>query len=141
MERWFPIGFLVLFPVLWCSVSTMLGHIGGWSALAEHYRTAERPRGKAFFMQSGRVGIVNYGSCLTIHVNEAGMFLAVLSLFRLGHPPLFIPWSEFNNCRETKMMFFRFIEASIGTPPIARLRLRPGILPIEALESWTPPSR
>lgn len=26
--------------------------------------------------------------------NRDGLYLAVFSLFRLGHPPLFIPWSE-----------------------------------------------
>jgi hypothetical protein len=91
-------------------------------------------------MQSGRLGMVNYGSCLTIHVSEAGMFLAVFPLFRPGHPRLFIPWSEFTNFRKKKIMFWRLIEASIGTPLIATLLLRPGIIPVEVLKACTPPS-
>jgi hypothetical protein len=144
MERWLPIGFFVLFPAFWCFVCILLAHIGGWSALADHYRSTERPEGEAFFMQSGRVGVVHYGSCLTIRVDETGLFLAVFPLWRVGHPRLFVPRSEFNNFRENRMMFCRFVEAAIGTPPITRLLLRPGIIPGKVLEACLqppPPSR
>jgi hypothetical protein len=40
------------------------------------------------------MGVVRYNGALTVGVNAAGMYLAMLPLFRLGHPPLFIPWSD-----------------------------------------------
>ena len=36
----------------------------------------------------------NYGGCLTVGVNKRGLYLAVWFLFRLGHPPLVIPWHD-----------------------------------------------
>jgi hypothetical protein len=128
MEKLLPFSFL-LFPIVWCAACGILAVIGGWSALAAHFRTYEIPRGKKFGMQSGRVGIINYSSCLTVHVDDEGMFLAVFPLFRVGHPPLFIPWHEFNNCREKKILLWPFDEVFVGIPPIARLQLRQGILP------------
>ena len=138
IEKWLPVGVLVLLPLFWCFVSFLLAH-GGWSAMAARFRTAERPQGKVFRMQSGRIGAIDYRSCLTVHVSEAGMFLAVFPLFRLGNPPMFIPWSEFHNVREKKLLFWRFVEAPIGTPPIARLLLRPGVIPVHIFEACGPP--
>ncbi len=133
MEKLIPFGFLVFFPLLWCGVLLILSQVGGWSTLAAYFRTNVPPRGKKFSMQSGQLGIVSYGSCLTITVDEAGIFLAVFPLFRLGHPPLFIPWQEFHSLRERRMLFRRVDEVSIGNPPITKLRLIHGVLPADLL--------
>jgi len=135
MENLLPLGFVLLFAALWCGVCWLLATIGGWTALAMHFRSAERPQGRAFYMQSGRVGIVNYGSCLNIRVNEAGMYLAVFPLFRAGHPPLFIPWSEFGACQLRTKFFWTVVEVSIGTPYIARLCLPRRVFPADILET------
>jgi hypothetical protein len=37
---------------------------------------------------------VAYRSCLTVGVNEGGLYLAVWFLFRMAHSPLFIPWGD-----------------------------------------------
>lgn len=135
MEKWLPFAFPVLFPIFWCFICFLLAHLGGWSALAARFRTTELPQGKMFSMQSAQVGNINYSSCLKFHVNDSGIFLAVFPLFRVGHPPLFIPWPEFNNFREKKILFWRFVEASVGTPPIARILLPRTVFPIQDSES------
>ena len=38
--------------------------------------------------------MTNYNNVLTIGANREGLYLSVLFIFRLGHPPLFIPWTE-----------------------------------------------
>ena len=86
-------------------------------------------------MQSGKVGVVNYRSCLTIRVAEDGLFLAVFPLFRAGHPPLFIPWSEFTMLRQKKILFWRFAEVSVGIPVIAKLLLPLGVFPVEFVQA------
>ena len=134
MENGITIGFLVLFPILWCGVSFMLAQISGWSRLAARFRTADAPEGRALFMQPGRIGAVRYSSCLTVHVAERGMYLAVFPLWRVGHPRLFIPWAEFHNLRRTRSMFCDFVEAAVGRPPIATVLLRPCVFPQERLE-------
>lgn len=44
-------------------------------------------------MQSGIMRwTTRYGNVLTIGADSRGLYLAVLFLFRSGHPPLYIPW-------------------------------------------------
>ena len=42
----------------------------------------------------GSVHLARYNGVLTVGVNPAGLYLAVMPLFRPGHPPLFIPWPD-----------------------------------------------
>lgn len=49
----------------------------------------------------------NFGNCLTIGANRDGLYLAVLFLFRVGMPPLFIPWSEITFRRERRWFMLR----------------------------------
>ncbi len=37
---------------------------------------------------------VNFGSCLDMGVNDAGLYLVPMIIFRLFHKPLLIPWRE-----------------------------------------------
>jgi hypothetical protein len=53
-----------------------------------------------------------YRSCMTLGANARGLYLAVLPLFRIGHPPLFIPWTDVSVARHDSMLLscleFRF---------------------------------
>lgn len=119
-----PFAVLIAFPLMWCGVLWFLAYLGGWSKLAENYRAETLEQGTAFRMRSGKVGIVNYGSCLTLTVCDSGLGLAVMLPFRIGHPPLFIPWSEFHDVCEKRFMFvLPFLQANVGKPPVARLQL------------------
>ena len=133
MEDWNTVRFIVSLPLLWYGVSFLLAHLSGWSRLATRFRAADAPRGRSLFMQPGQVGMVRYTSCLTLHLAEGGMYLAVFPLYRLGHPRLFIPWAEFHDLRQTRRMFFDFVEATIGRPPITKVLLRPHVFPPELL--------
>lgn len=134
MENWSVVHLIVLFPLLWCGVSFLLAHLSGWSRLAARFRTADEPKGRPLFMQPGRIGMVRYTRCLTLHLAEGGMYLAVFPLCRPGHPRLFIPWAEFNNLRQTRSMFFDCVEATIGRPPITKVLLPPNVFPPELLK-------
>lgn len=105
-----PIGFAAFFAILWCSVSFFLATLGGWRLLAEAYRLQDRFDGSRWRFASARMRWgVNYNGCLTFGANEHGLYLAALFLFRLGHPPLFIPWSDLR-ARETQGVMFKYIE-------------------------------
>lgn len=130
-----PISFLVLFPLLWCGVSFLLAYLGGWARLAARFRAVDAPSGKRLVMQPGQIGMVRYSSCLTLHLAEDGLYMAVFPLWRIGHPCLFIPWNEFHNLRRTKSLFVDFVKASIGSPPITTVVLRPRVFPPEFLAS------
>ena len=124
MEKLILFAALIAFPFMWCGVLWVLAHLGVWSNLAERYPANAAKEGTAFYMRSGKVGMVNYGSCLTLTVSDSGLRLAVMLPFRTGHPPLFIPWSDFHDVCEKRVMFvLPFLQADIGNPVVARLLL------------------
>jgi len=57
--------------------------------------------------------LMGYNNCLTIGGSPDGFYLAIFFLFRIGHPPMFIPWREIKIKRKKimfglKMLEFRF---------------------------------
>lgn len=48
--------------------------------------------------------------CLSIGVNREGLFLAVIPIFRIGHPPLFIPWHDISTEDRKQLIFFRAVK-------------------------------
>jgi hypothetical protein len=116
--------FAVLFPVGWCAILLIVSWTGGWWDLAKNYAVAAEPEGKRFEFQSIKVGHSNYSACLTIVVGGEGLYLRVFPMFRCGHPPLLIPWSEFHSLKEFKILWlWPMVEMRIGTPTIATLTL------------------
>jgi hypothetical protein len=84
----------VFFLGLWFAVTSILARVGGWSKLAQHYRTFDEFGGVPYRFQFGYLGFVRYKGVLTFGADAKGMYLAVLVLFRPGHPPLLVPWGQ-----------------------------------------------
>ena len=38
--------------------------------------------------------LTHYNNVLTVGADSEGLFLVPFFLFRVGHPPLFVPWAE-----------------------------------------------
>ncbi len=75
------------------------GHLiargGGWSMLAGFYRASGSFLGECWRFQSAQMRWrMGYNNCLTVGSSPEGLYLSMLFLFRAGHPPLFIPWTE-----------------------------------------------
>ena len=66
---------------------------------------------------------VNYSSCLTLGANEHGLYMATFFLFRLGHSPLFVPWSDVG-ATERKGWVLRYIDFTFLQAPGVTLRVR-----------------
>jgi hypothetical protein len=43
-------------------------------------------------------------------VNPNGIYLSVLFIFRIGHPPLFIPWPDVSMREKRFLIFFKQVE-------------------------------
>jgi hypothetical protein len=43
-----------------------------------------------------------------------GLYLAVMVIFRAGHPPLLLPWHEVSVRRRWNMAFLRYVELTLG---------------------------
>lgn len=118
-----PYVFPIFFVGMWLAVCGVLAWMGGWSRMAGKYRARLKPAGKSFWMLSGSVGWVSYNNCLIARVCEEGLYLAVWPIFRFGHPPLLIPWSELHDPKGKRLLFWRFVDVSVGSPAVAKLRL------------------
>jgi hypothetical protein len=108
-----PALFILMFIGIWLFVCIILSLIGGWQKFGRAYHAGEKIDGQNWSSQSGsaRFG-VGYRRCLNISANRNGLYISVLFLFRLGHPPLFIPWADITTKQE-KYLFsdqvcFRF---------------------------------
>ena len=120
-------GILIVLPAFWCAVVLLLSYLSGWQALAASYEAKEPPRGTLFSGQSGSVGIVSYRNSLTVHAAPDGFFLTVPAIFRIGHKPLFIPWSAVRNRKPVKILWYEAVSFEVGSPRVAELRLPPRI--------------
>ena len=96
--------------------------LSGWWRLSRHYRASSPFEGVRFQMRTGHLGWSNYGNCLTVGVNGDGLRLSVFFLFRPGHPPLFISWSDVN-VTFTKGWIFRYCDLRFSQAPHLRLRV------------------
>jgi len=90
-----PIYFGIFFVVMWVITSFIISKITGWSRLAEKYRTRRKPKSKLLLAVQVHWGSTYMaGNIYTIGCNTEGMYLGVLFPFRVGHPPLLIPWHD-----------------------------------------------
>jgi hypothetical protein len=103
------IVFVPVFLVIWYFATVFIAVVSGWRELARVY-PAERPIIGATEWRNRR-GRMRYGSgyngCLNITANAMGMQLSLWSIFRPGHPPLFIPWTEI----QTEPVHGMFVES------------------------------
>ncbi len=116
----------ILFVGIWVFVSYLISVIGGWGALAKHYPAESTFSGEMFRRGSGRLGMGNYGGCLTLGTNVKGLYLAVAFIFRVGHPPLFVPWQDIT-AKPQPGRFFPRVELEFAKSPGNRLRISRGL--------------
>jgi hypothetical protein len=64
---------------------------------------------------------MQYNNCLTVGLSSQGMYLAVLFLFRIGHPPLVIPWKEVTTTTG-KTLWWRWAEFRFQQAPSVWIR-------------------
>jgi hypothetical protein len=109
------------FPAFFCLILLLLSKLGGWSALAERYRTDRPFQGSLWRFQFGFLGSVRYNGALTVGSGMEGLYLAVLFFLRPFHPPLLIPWGEVSLGRRKKTIFMELVEFRLGPEPVASL--------------------
>ena len=88
-------AYILFFIILWICVCKLISAAGGWRMLAGDYAALSAFDGqKLWFKSVGMRRWTNYNHCITIGANKYGLHLSVLPIFRIGHPPLFFPWTD-----------------------------------------------
>jgi hypothetical protein len=117
-----PKQFFVFFIFMWIAVGLILAQVGGWAELARHYRPANPFEGRMWRFRSGHMRLtVHYNNVLTVGASPEGLYLAVLFLFRVGHPPLLVPWKDISTTTG-KTLLWRWAEFRFQQAPYVWIR-------------------
>jgi hypothetical protein len=107
--------FPLFFVAFGCMVPLLICRLSGWATLARRFRATIPFTGQTLSWKSARMRWgAGYNNCLTIGADPAGLSLSMAFLFRLGHPPLFLPWHEVSIRRRFKLLFGKFVEFRLG---------------------------
>ena len=138
-----PPLFVVLLAATWALTLQVLGMMSGWAILSKPFRFAGSFYGEAWPFRSARMRfLVHYGNCVTVGVDESGLYPAVFPIFRVGHPPLLIPWSEVSSGernlifkkRELRLGHQESIPLCISVSLVGTLRRSAGdVWPLESI--------
>ena len=123
--------FFIVFPLLWMGIVFMISFMSGWQSLAQRYATIIEAPTNTRSMASGMVGFSRYNNVLKVGLSDRGIYLSVFILFRPGHKPLFVPWSDISEVRQVDYFFRKMYNIKIGSPRIATLKL-----PVSYFEGW-----
>ena len=132
--------FIVLYVVcLWVAISCILSMIGGWFELGRAYRAVKPFDGDRWRFQDAYLRLLtSYGGVPTVGANSEGLYASVFPIFRVGHPPLFIPWQDIT-VRPGKCFWVSVYKFEFRQVPSVCLQLREKLgkkIQIAAGSSW-----
>jgi hypothetical protein len=134
-----PIGVVLLVVGLWIFVCYILGLLSGWLDLARAYQHSGSFDGTRWRFQSGQMRLLmGIHNALTVGVNSQGLYLAVFVPFRVGNPPLLVPWRDVS-VRQNKFLFWKYFEFRFRQAPYVFLRLSASLVDkmrVTAGDSW-----
>ena len=117
-----PLAFLIIFALFWVFVVWLIS-LFGWQRLAARYCTEQTPTGNRWSGQYGFVNSARYGNALNITTNDMGLFIGTVTVFRVNHPCLFIPWHDLHNPQPLVFRQRNLVQVDVGQPSVGTLRL------------------
>jgi hypothetical protein len=101
--------------------------MGGWLVLSRRFRAESEHRGDGstagpLFYSIYMRFRTHYGSVIRVTAAHDGLYLSVLFLFRIAHPPLFIPWSEIEFSRSS-FLWWRYVVLTLGRQEKVPMRI------------------
>jgi hypothetical protein len=132
--------FLIFFFGMWCATSLLTGKMSGWGTLGRRFSSTLPFPSQTWHWKSARMRWgANYKSCLTVGADPAGLYLSSLFFFRIGHPALFVPWTEISLRGRRKILFIEFVELQLGREEHIPFVIRAGLadqIRSAAASSW-----
>jgi hypothetical protein len=125
---WLTPIFPVFFICLWCGIVLLISRLSGWATLANRFRLSLPFAASKWRWQSARMRFTaNYSGCLTVGSDPTGLYLDIFALWKIGHPPLFLPWSEVSVRRRGKILIFGYVELTLGREEQIPFRISAGL--------------
>jgi len=116
---------IVRILAVWIALTAGLGWAGGWWQMSHFYAATSRFEGRLLHLRSARFGRwIAYNGALVAGANREGLHLRVWPIFRVGHPPLFIPWSDLDATPDDShwIAVVRFVARRCPDVPITMTR-------------------
>ena len=110
--------FIALGVAWMCVIFFLISVLSGWYKLSQRFRAQSEPYGQTrsagpFFYTVYMRYWGHYSSIIRMTAADDALYLSVLFPFRVGHPPLCIPWKEIQFGR-TKFFFRRYVVLTLG---------------------------
>jgi hypothetical protein len=123
-----PLGYLLaIFVGVWVLLSFLFSLMDGWHALSRRFRRSSEPYGETrsagpfYYRVRMRFGM-GYGGVVRLTAGSDALYLSMLFLLRIGHPPLCIPWNEIKFSR-TKFLWLRYVALTLGAQERIPMRI------------------
>ncbi len=118
--------FFVYFVPLWLFVGFVLSR-RGWHSLAQRYPAErERPERRIDFV-SGKIGPTDYNRAVGLGLDDQGIHFSVVFLFRFGHRPFFVPWTDMHATIEPRLLFGKAVVLHFAKVPGVTFRIAPAL--------------
>jgi len=122
-----PVAIAIFVIVVWCLTSYLIGLMTGWLALARRFRAQSEPYGDAksagpFFYTIYMRYWTHYSSVIRLTAATDVLYASVLFPFRIGHPPLRIPWNEIRFSQGRRFMS-TYVELTLGSEEQIPMRI------------------
>ena len=97
--------FIAVFIGFWCLVCKLISFFG-WHQLSTQFEVApEDMIEPQFRLHHAKLGLARYNGVIKAAASASGLSLSVVFLFRIGHPPLLIPWSCIGSLEEQTFLW------------------------------------
>jgi hypothetical protein len=119
----------------WAVFSLVVGYltlnlvstVSGWHALSKRFKQQSAPYGEIktagpFFYTVYMRFWGHYSSVIRLSAASDGLYASVLFLFRIGHPPLRIPWEEIK-FGKAQWFFRTYIVLTLGNEEMIPMRI------------------
>ena len=118
---------VICFVAFWCAIGYFVSFLTGWLALARRFKKQSEPYGEIrsagpFFYTLYMRFWGHYSSVIRLTAAGDALYASGLFLFRIGHPPLRIPWDEIRFGR-TKFFFRTYIVLTLGNEEKIPMRI------------------
>ena len=104
---------------LWIAVGWIVSRATGWAELARAYPGGRRLyRGGWVRWQSLQLrGFGGYNNAVNVGADEEGLQVEMMWVFRIGHEPVFVPWSDVRSVEAGRRFFVPFVKLRLLRTP------------------------
>ena len=118
LEPFFLPASMLFFIALWICICKFISFFGGWKTLSQDYQVNSAFDGQKLWLKSMAMRRwTSYRNCINVGANKYGLYLSVLPIFRIGHPPLFFPWTDISTAEDSRPLFGDIVKFNFTRHP------------------------